>query len=119
MSDPVISVVVVSDYAGGTPGTVDDYRHSLAALAAQDFAEPFEVIVSEWEGFREAVPADIGAMLPSMRMVYSDERSDCHDLHGARELDRARVTSPSPTPPRWRRRPDLLGRPAAEPHSCP
>lgn len=75
MSEPVVSVVVVSDYAGGTPGTVDDYRHSLAALAAQDFDEPFEVLVSEWAGFRDAVPSDLQQILPAIRMVYSEERS--------------------------------------------
>jgi hypothetical protein len=75
MSEPVISVVVVSDYGGGTPGSLDDYRHSLRALAAQDFDEPVEYLLSEWEGFRDRVAADLETIVPSVRIVFSEERS--------------------------------------------
>lgn len=75
MSEPLISVVIVSDYAGGSAGSVDDYRHCLRALAAQDFDEPAEFLLSEWEGFRDRVPDDLAALLPSLRIVFSDERS--------------------------------------------
>jgi hypothetical protein len=75
MSDPVISVVVVSDYAGGTPGSLDDFRHCLRALAAQDFDEPVEVLLSEWEGCRNHISTDLETLVPSLRIVYSDARS--------------------------------------------
>jgi hypothetical protein len=86
MSDPVISVVVVSDYAGGAPGSLDDFRHCLRALAAQDFDEPVEFLLSEWEGYRDRIPADLETLLPSLRIVYSDARS-AFDLknEGARQ----------------------------------
>ena len=44
MSEPIVSVIVVSDYAGGSAGSIDDYRHCLRALAAQDFDEPVEFL---------------------------------------------------------------------------
>jgi hypothetical protein len=75
MSEPVISVVVVSDYAEGTPGSVDDYRHCLRALAAQDFDEPVEFILSESDRFRDRIPPDLAEILPSLRFVFSAERS--------------------------------------------
>ena len=75
MSEPVISVVVVSDYAGGMPGSIDDYRHCLRALAAQEFDQPAEYLLSEWEGFRGEIPDDLVDILPSLRIVYSDEQS--------------------------------------------
>lgn len=75
MSEPVISVVVVSDFAGGTPGSLDDFRHCLAALAAQDFDEPAEFLLVEWEGYRDRLPEDIGATLPSLQVVFSPARS--------------------------------------------
>lgn len=75
MTEPVVSVIVVSDYAGGTAGSLDDYRHCLAAVAAQDFAEPAEVLLSEWAGFRDSIPSDLTTILPGLRVVFSDERS--------------------------------------------
>lgn len=75
MSEPVVSVIVVSDYAGGTAGSLDDFRHCLAALAAQDFDEPAEFILSEWAGYRDRIPADLETVLSSLRLVFSDERS--------------------------------------------
>ena len=86
MSDPVFSVVVVSDYAGGTAGSLDDFGHCLRALAAQDFDEPVEFLLSEWVGYRDRIPADLETLLPSLRIVYSDARS-AFDLKnvGARE----------------------------------
>ncbi|HEX5824762.1 MAG TPA: glycosyltransferase [Candidatus Limnocylindrales bacterium] len=75
MSEPVISVVIVSDYAGGSPGSFDDYRHCLRALAVSDFDEPVEYLLSEWAGFRDRLPADLAGILPSLRVIFSDERS--------------------------------------------
>ena len=75
MSEPVITVVVVSDFAGGTPGSVDDFRHCLAALAAQDFDEPAEFLLSEWSGYADRIPDDLVRILPSLRIVLSDART--------------------------------------------
>lgn len=75
MPGPVVSVVIVSDYAGGTPGSLDDFRHCLAALAAQDFDEPVEFLLSEWEGFRDRIPAELQQLLPSLQFIFSDART--------------------------------------------
>ena len=44
---PVVSVIVVSDYAGGDFAAWDDLRSALAALARQDIDEPIEVLLVE------------------------------------------------------------------------
>jgi len=75
MSEPVISVVVVSDYAGGTQGSLDDYRHCLRAVAAQDFDEPFEVLLSESDEYRDGFPTDLTEILPALRIEFSGERT--------------------------------------------
>jgi hypothetical protein len=75
MREPIVSVVVVSDYAGGTPGSLEDYRHCLAALAAQDFDEPVEFILSEWDGFRDSISSELRELLPSLQPVFSDART--------------------------------------------
>ena len=75
MSEPVVSVVIVSDYAGGTSGSIDDYRHCVRALAAQDFDEPVEFILSESDQFRDSFPDDLAGILPSLRVVFSPERT--------------------------------------------
>ena len=74
-SGPVISVVIVSDFAGGTTVSHDDYRHCLRALAAQDFDGPAEFILSEWEGYRERIQDDLDETLPGLRVTFSSARS--------------------------------------------
>ena len=75
MSQPVVSVVIVGDYAAGTPGSIEDLRLCLKALASQDFAEPAEFIVSEWEGYRDAIPNDLDKLLPGVRVVFSEAQT--------------------------------------------
>jgi hypothetical protein len=75
MSEPAVSVVIVSDFEAGTEVAWADLQRCLEALARQDFAEPAEILVCEWVGFRDAVPAGLERLLPSLRMVYSDART--------------------------------------------
>lgn len=70
MTAPVVSVVVVSDYAAGTARSWDDERACFAALAAQDFDEPAEFILCDDERYREAVPAELTTALPGSRVVF-------------------------------------------------
>jgi hypothetical protein len=75
MSSPVISVIIVSDYAAGEEKSWDDFRQCLDGLARQDFAEPAEFLLCEWEGFRDAVPADLAPRLPSLQLVFESGRT--------------------------------------------
>ena len=68
---PPLSVVLVSDYAAGDNKGWEDLRHVLAALARQNYAGPMDCILSENERFADQVPADVKAVLPSLRVVTS------------------------------------------------
>ena len=66
---PVVSVVVVSDYAGGEERSWNDVRRALAALAAQDTEEPFECLLVESSATAVTVPPDVAALVPGLRVV--------------------------------------------------
>jgi glycosyltransferase involved in cell wall biosynthesis len=72
MGSPSISVVVVSDYAGGEAGAWRDLAACLAALARQDLpAERFEVLYVESATLGERIPADLLAALSGLRVVLA------------------------------------------------
>ncbi|MEW6268936.1 MAG: glycosyltransferase [Thermodesulfobacteriota bacterium] len=75
---PSVSVVVASDYGGRTADDWSYLRKTLRGLAAQDFDEPFEVLLVDATPEDEVMPADVAAALPGLRV-----------LHGTR--DRSRV----------------------------
>lgn len=64
-------MVVVSDYAG--PGAKDwaDERAILAAFAAQDLAEPFEIVVVEHERYRPVCPDWLTALAPRTTVRFA------------------------------------------------
>jgi hypothetical protein len=68
---PVVSVIVVSDYASGDAKAGADLRRTLGALARQDLAEPSEVLLLESEAHAGCLPDDLRAILPSLRVVVS------------------------------------------------
>jgi glycosyltransferase involved in cell wall biosynthesis len=68
-----LSVVVVSDYEPGQQKTWQDERAALAALAAQDIDEPFDVILVESEEHRGAVTEKLERACPRLRIVFSGE----------------------------------------------
>lgn len=68
---PVASVVIVSDYAGGEEKAWDDIRATLRALAAQDFDEPVEYLLVERDSLGNAIPADLRALLPGLKIVLT------------------------------------------------
>ena len=68
---PSMSIILVSDYAAGDDKGWDDLRHVLAALARQDYDGPVECILSENDALAGAIPADLTAILPSLRVVTS------------------------------------------------
>jgi hypothetical protein len=71
----VVSVIVVSDYAAGDAEASDDLRTSLRALARQDVDEPIEVLLVESRANADRIPADLTAILPSLKVVTSPAAS--------------------------------------------
>jgi hypothetical protein len=67
---PRIAVVVVSDYSPGGMKDWDDERHALDALAGQDIAEPFEIVIVENENLRDNVPSGLLARARHARFVF-------------------------------------------------
>lgn len=75
MRAPVVSVIVVSDYASDTVRSWGDERACFAALAAQDFDEPAEFVLCENERCRGEVPASITSALPGSRVLFAPAAS--------------------------------------------
>lgn len=73
--DGMISVICVSDYAGGEQGSWDDMRRTLASIAGQDYAGPVEVLLVEATEFASSIPAELGAELENFRVVTADDNS--------------------------------------------
>jgi len=69
VEQPVVSVVVTSDYASGKAAGWNDLRASLGGLARQDFTEPAEFLLVETADLAPSIPADVLNILPGMRVV--------------------------------------------------
>src|SRR6266849_3340232 len=83
-NSPEISVVLVSDYEGGSQRSWEDLRIALEALAGQQFDQTFEVLVVESAkvaGYGE-VPAELKAKLPRLRLI-SAATSESYGLKNA------------------------------------
>ena len=78
-TNPVVSVVIVSDYAGGKAKAWDDIRATLAALARQDFDGHAEFLLSESVKIKTEIPPDLTTVLPSLKLVLS-QASTSYDL---------------------------------------
>lgn len=68
---PVVSVIIVSDYASGEESGWDQLRRTLIGVARQDFDEAVEYLFIENENHADRMPADIAALLPSLKIVRS------------------------------------------------
>jgi Glycosyl transferase family 2 len=75
--DPVVTVVITSDYASGKPEGWRDLRATLAGLARQDFAEAAEFLLIESLELVPKIPFDLKTILPSLRVVASPETYAC------------------------------------------
>lgn len=69
MAAPVLSVVVVSDYAAGEAPARDDLRSTLGALAAQRSGASVEVIVCEDERVARELPPGLLELCPGTRLL--------------------------------------------------
>ena len=74
MNQPEISVVIVSDYAGGGEKSWKDLRSTLTALAQQGGTVSAEWLLCENKASARSMPEDIRRMLPNLKLVLSDER---------------------------------------------
>jgi hypothetical protein len=73
--NPVVSVVIVSDYASGETKEWGSLRATLAALARQDFEGPTEYLLSECADREQQIPPDLTTILPSLKVVPSSASS--------------------------------------------
>jgi hypothetical protein len=69
---PDVSVVIVSDYAGGEQKSWDDLRLTLEALARQDFDGRVEFLLVESARAATAMPASLAGLLPGLRLILVD-----------------------------------------------
>ena len=72
-SQPSISVVVVSDYEAGHTKTWENERRILAALAQQDIAEHFEILLILNSEFRGAFLESGLEAIPDLQTIFVDE----------------------------------------------
>jgi hypothetical protein len=66
---PDVSVVIVSDYAGGERKSWDDLQVTLAALARQDFAGRAEFLLVESIRAASSMPASLAGLLPGLSVI--------------------------------------------------
>ena len=73
MAKPEISVIVVSDYAGGGEKSWKDLRNTLTALAHQDGDIHVEWLLCENKTSARSMPGDIPRLLPNLKLVLTDD----------------------------------------------
>ena len=73
--NPVVSVVIVSDYAGGAEKSWNDIRVMLTALASQDFNEEAEFLLVERADLEDHIPPDLKQIISKLRIVLIAEQS--------------------------------------------
>lgn len=79
---PVVSVIMVADYAPGEDRGWVILRNSLRAMAQQDFAEPVEFVLAEQSVFGARIPDDLEEQLPGLRVLLAEAPS-AHALKNA------------------------------------
>ena len=70
---PVVSIILVCDYASGENASWKDARATLQGVAAQDFDEPVEHLLVERQGV--VVPEDVLQVLPGLRLVRTNQHA--------------------------------------------
>ncbi len=69
MTEPVVSVVISTDFASGEAAGWNDLRATLAGMARQDFQEAAEFLLVETPELAPHIPADLCTILPTLRVV--------------------------------------------------
>ena len=70
---PIVSIIIVSDFELTEQKTWHDEFEALKAFAAQDFDEPFELVVVENSRFSDDVPNVLRHIAPRTRFLFTDE----------------------------------------------
>lgn len=68
-----VSVVIASDFEEGEQKNWDTERAILSALAQQDFSEPFETILVDYEIYQNSLPKDVTEILPNLKVVFTPD----------------------------------------------
>ena len=72
MHQPEISVIIVSDYAGGGEKSWDDLRGTLTSLARQGATVRAEWLLCENNTCAGAMPSDLRTILPDLKVVLCE-----------------------------------------------
>ena len=85
MSDggPSVSVLIVSDYGGHSDQDWNYLRDTLAALRAQIFAGPVELILVDSSAVGETMPPDVVELSATLRVVHDGDVDSCALLNRA------------------------------------
>jgi len=78
--EPVVSVVIVSDYASDPSTKWRSLRTTLEAFARQDFDELAQYVYCDTSG--ETVPDEVASLLPGLEVLYT-ERTTSNALKNA------------------------------------
>jgi len=81
-----VSVIIVSDYQGGDDKAWNDLRHTLRALASQDYTGPVDYLLAESAAFVAALPSDLQTLLPGLRVVFFAAQSSYALKNAAAEV---------------------------------
>jgi glycosyltransferase involved in cell wall biosynthesis len=76
-TQPEFSVVLVSDRLAGDQKSWDYLRGTLQALARQTYTGSVEYLLVENETIAQQAPADVVAILPSLRVLKSPSSESC------------------------------------------
>jgi len=75
IDEPVVSVIVVADYASDSERGWEELRRTLEGLASQDIGLPFETLLCENADVATTLPADLDRLLPGLRIVRAATNS--------------------------------------------
>lgn len=67
-----VTVLIVSDYAGGQEKSWNDLRVALAAWREQDYQDSVDYVLVESSRDAERIPADLFEILPALRVETAD-----------------------------------------------
>jgi Glycosyl transferase family 2 len=68
-----VSVVIASDYEEGEEKNWETEEKILTALANQDFEEPFETILVDYESYQKGLPKSLSDILPNLKIIFSSD----------------------------------------------
>jgi hypothetical protein len=77
MNQPEISVVIVSDYAGGGEKSWNDLRGTLTALTQQDVTVSAGWLFCENKACTKSIPDDFSRILRNSKRVLSAAKGSC------------------------------------------